>query len=481
MRRATAAAAFFAAAALLAGCVTTWHPPDLGELYDRAAQHHGPERNAIIVIPGLTGSTLVEEPGGRVVWGAFSGDYARPGRPADLRLLALPMRVGAPLGELRDEVVPHGVLDRVRVRVLGIPLVVRAYVQILASLGAGGYRDETLGLVGAVDYGTDHYTCFQFDYDWRRDNVENARRFARFLEEKRAYVREENRRRFGEPGEARFDVVAHSMGAVLLRYYLRFGDADLPADGSTPPVTWAGADEVERAVLVGPPNAGSLAALLELVEGHDPGPFVPTYPPALIGTFPAAYQLLPRGRHGVLVEDGDRPRRVDDLFDPALWERMRWGLASPQEEPVLAALLPEVSDPAERRRIARDHLAKSLARARQLAAALDQPVPPPPPHLRLFLVAGDAVPTPRTAIADPATGSLRVADYGAGDGTVLRSSALLDEREGGRWRPDMRSPIPWGETLFLFTDHLGLTRDMVFTDNLLFWLLEEPRRRSPSR
>jgi hypothetical protein len=85
-------------------------------------------------------------------------------------------------------------------------------VQILAALGAGGYQDESLGLAGAVDYGSDHYTCFQFDYDWRRDNVENARRFARFVEEKRAYVQAENRRRFGDAGELRFDVVAHSMG-----------------------------------------------------------------------------------------------------------------------------------------------------------------------------------------------------------------------------------------------------------------------------
>jgi hypothetical protein len=267
------------------------------------------------------------------------------------------------------------------------------------------------------------------------------------------------------------------MGALLLRYYLRFGDADLPADGSTPPVTWAGAREIDQAVLVAPPDAGSALALRELVEGHDPGPFVPRYPPALLGTFPAAYQLLPRARHGVLVVAGDPPRTVEDLYDPALWERMGWGLASPEQEPVVATLLAEVGDPAERRRIVLDHMAKSLARARQLAAALDQPAPPPPPHLGLYLVAGDAVPTARRLEADPATGRLRLLEEGAGDGTVLRSSALLDEREGGPWGATVRSPIPWTQTLFLFTDHLGLTRDPVFTDNVLFWLLE----RSPAR
>jgi hypothetical protein len=230
-------------------------------------------------------------------------------------------------------------------------------------------------------------------------------------------------------------------------------------------------------VLVGPPNAGSLSALFELIEGHDPGPFVPTYPAALLGTFPSVYQLLPRGRHGVLDEIGAPARRVADLYDPALWERMGWGLAAREEPAELAVLLPGVSEKAERRSIALDHVAKSLARARQLADALDQPAPPAPSHLALYLVAGDAVPTPRGATADPATGRVRVASYGPGDGTVLRSSALLDEREGGDWSPIVRSPIAWSDTLFLFDDHLGLTRDPVFTDNVLFWLLEQPRAR----
>jgi hypothetical protein len=462
--------------ALAAGCVVSYHPPDLGGLYDRAAQHHGPERNPVVLIPGVTGSTLVDGASGRIVWGAFIGDYARPGDPADARLLALPMRPGASLDELRDEVRPDGVLDRVRVRVLGIPVHVRAYVQLLAALGAGGYRDETLGLSGAVDYGTDHYTCFQFPYDWRRDVAENARRLGEFLEEKRAYVRAESRRRLGvDPGPVRFDVVAHSMGGLVLRYYLRYGGAEPPPAGAPPPVTWAGAESVERALLVGPPNAGSLDALLDLVRGHDPGPFVPTYPPAIVGTFPSLYQALPRARHGVLVEAGNPERPVEDLFDPALWERMGWGLASPAEEGFLRELLPEVSEPAERRRIALDHLAKSLARARRITEALDRAAPPPPAHLELYLVAGDAIPTAAAARVDPRTGALEVIARAPGDGTVLRASALLDERSSLSWQPYVSSPIPWSDILFLFTGHLGLTRDPVFTDNLLFWLLEDAR------
>jgi hypothetical protein len=389
------------------------------------------------------------------------------------------MAEGVPLAELTDAVYAAGVLDRVELRLLGVPLQIRAYVQILAALGVGGYRDEELGLSGAVDYGDEHFTCFQFPYDWRRDNVENARRLAEFIAEKRAFVRRETVRRTGvDPGEVKFDVVAHSMGALLLRYYLRYGAADLPADGPLPEPTWAGAREVERAVLIGPPNLGSLDALRALVEGRDFGPTIPRYPAALLGTYPAAYQLLPRGRHGALqevAEDG-AVQRVEDVLDPALWRRHGWGLADPGQDPVLAMLLPQVTDPRARRRVALDHLDKSLRRARRFAAALDRPSRPPP-GLEMMLVAGDAKPTERTLRVDAATGRLRVAARAPGDGTVLRSSALGDERtEMGRpWTPALSSPVVWDQVIFLFTDHLGLTRDPVFTDNVLYWLLEDPR------
>ena len=54
----------------------------------------------------------------------------------------------------------------------------------------------------------------------------------------------------------------------------------------------------------------------------------------------------------------------------------------------------------------------------------------PPADLRLYLVAEDAVPTTRVAAVHPTTGKLRMVDQGPGDGSVLRTSALMDERVG---------------------------------------------------
>ena len=58
--------------------------------------------------------------------------------------------------------------------------------------------------------------------------------------------------------------------------------------------------------------------------------------------------------------------------------------------------------------------------------------------------------------------------YGAGDGSVLRSSALMDERLAGDWGPVLVSPVDWSRVLFFFEGHLALTQAPAFIDNLLF-------------
>ncbi len=453
----------------LAGCASSATAPDLGGIYSRAAAGSEDQRNPVIVIPGILGSRLVEKDTGRVVWGAFAGDFADPADPQGARLIAHPMGLGVPLYALRDDVVSDGALDRVKVNVLILSIQIGAYVDILSTLGVGGYRDEQLGKSGAVDYGDNHYTCFQFDYDWRRDIVENARRFDQFVEQSAAYVRSIR----GSNQPIRFDVVAHSMGGLLARYYLQYGSSDLPADGSVPPPTWRGAARLENIVLVGTPNGGSASALINLVNGVEIGPFLPTYQAGLLGTMPAVYQLLPRDRHRCVV-DAETGTPIEGLYDVELWRRRGWGLADPVQDKVLRVLLPEVTDPDERRRIALDHLDKCLKRAAQLHAALDAGSNPPD-GVRLKLIAGDARPTDAVVGVDPATGRVKSIRRAPGDGTVTRASALLDERLGGTWTPRLQTPIKWDGVHFLFTDHLGLTRDPAFTDNVLYILLEEPR------
>lgn len=447
--------------------------PDLAHIYRRTAQSDDRDRNPVIVIPGVLGSRLVDQRSGRMIWGQFGGDSIDPHTPWGARMIALPMGQGRPLRTLTDDVKAVGTLDALDVRLLGIPFQINAYRDLLNALGLGGYRDAQTNLAN-IDYGNESYNSFQFAYDWRRDNIENARRLHQFILEKKAYIESERRKRYGDDFEpVRFDIVAHSMGGLVARYYLQYGDADLAADQSAPPISWAGAEHVARLIMIGTPNAGSSDTIANLVQGETLSRFLPRYEAAILGTMPALYQLLPRSRQAPVIAEGDR--RAVDIMDPRVWAQFRWGLLDPRQQSIVRELLPEVSDAQERQQIVYDHLSKCLARARGFHTAMDTPAKPPE-GTTIHLIAGDAHPTITQYRVDN-RGALTMTAMQPGDGKVSRPSALMDERysAGTKWTPRLVTPIKWTSVNFLFADHLGLTSDPGFTDNVLYLLLESPR------
>jgi len=244
----------------------------------------------------------------------------------------------------------------------------------------------------------------------------------------------------------------------------------LPDDGSLPELTWAGAANIRKAILIGTPNAGSAKALEQLVEGLDLNPLFPNYRPAVLGTMPAIYQLLPRKRHAAVVEA--ETGEPIDIFKVEAWERYGWGLASTQADRVLRWLLPDVQDEAQRREIALDHLEKCLERAKQFHRAIDAPASIPD-GTELSIFVGDATPT-LAVVGVQDNGRLRTLEKHPGDGTVVRTSALMDERVGSGYAAGLRSPIAWDRVQFISDDHLGLTRSPDFVNNLLYMLLEDP-------
>jgi len=448
--------------------------PNLGGLYSDLAKADNPDRNPIIVIPGVLGSKLVDTDSGTVAWGEIGRGLENPKKDEEIRRIALPMHEGKTLQELRDNVITDSVLESIKITIYGVTVEKNAYGNILASLGVGGFINENYGETKTIDYGDRHYTSFQFAYDWRRDLVEAAKQLHEYILEKRTYVQKEIAKRHGiENKDVKFNIVAHSMGGLVARYYLRYGVADLPDDGSLPPLTWAGSRFVEQVVLIGTPNAGSIDTFRLLIEGSHLAPGLPSFDAAILGTMPALYQLLPRARHGHVVSGIETNQEFMDPYDPVLWEQMGWGLANPELDSTLQVLLPEVKDKETRIKIALNHQRKSLMRAKAFAQALDIPAVTPP-GLSINLIAGDAVDTIDVIKVNTETGELENYKTGPGDGKVLRSSALMDERVGSNYKGRLKTPIQWANVLFLFSDHLGLTTDPVFTDNILYMLLEQP-------
>ncbi len=460
----------------LAGTVSRAAFPPAHDLYGRATDQDASTRNPVVVIPGIMGSRLRDRTSGRLLWGgATKREFADPTDADQLRAITLPMEpFEAPLHERVDETVSDGSIDRLRAKVLGFPLNVQAYGPILQMLGVGGFSldDEKGNKKVALNYSHRAIAnCFEFSYDWRRSVVDNMKRFDAFIDGVLEFAT------YDAGGKARdnlrVDVVAHSMAGLLLRYYLRYGTQPLSEDGSLPELNWAGAKKVEHAIMVGTPNAGSLGALERLIQGLPESPATPGYHPVTLCTYPSIYQLLPRVRHRPYTEPGSG-KPIDDLLSRECWERNRWGLADPDADGVFQDLMPEVTDAADRRRFALDHLDRCLQETRQFHAAVDVPANAPE-DVAMHLFAGDGVLTPSRAAVGPGISDYAVLERDYGDGTVLRSSALMDERRGTSDVPRVITPIRWDAVTFVPTDHMLLTRHPTFVNNALFILLEKAR------
>jgi len=443
----------------------------IGPLQKKAIAYEGIYRNPVIIVHGFLGSNMLDKQTGKNVWGKFSTEDGYSISNQKMRALSMPMVKLKPLKDIHDDTVPNGALNTVEVNFLGMTFKENAYLNLVHALHEGGYQLEGHPL----DSGKSFFTLFQFSYDWRRDLQESATKLHEYILKKRKYIQKEYEALYGiKDYDVQFDLIGHSMGGLVSRYYLRYGTADLPQENEKPNITWAGSKYIDRLIILGTPNAGYLDTLLEMQKGTSMP--MPPFPPALVSTWPTYYQMMPAMSTKSVVYADDH-NKVVDIFSLNTWLKMRWGLANPKQNEILKILLPEIKDPVERRLIAFDHLKKCLKRAKRFSKAMGVAATPPD-DVKLYLVLGNAVRTTRKATANKLTGELKVIGWGPGDGKVLETSAMYDKREGQKtWVPFFYGPIAWGNITQLRAAHMGITTDPTFRDNILFLLCCVPTSR----
>jgi pimeloyl-ACP methyl ester carboxylesterase len=311
----------------------------------------------VIVIPGIMGSELVNSKTGELVW----FDVGRS-KEDDLKL-----PISADIAANRDDLVPRDILRSIKI--LNILPDAEVYQALTAALEKEGYAEGKWDAPAETGFQDSFYV---FAYDWRRDNIENARILIRRIESLKA--------KLGKP-DLKFNIVGHSMGGLIARYAARFGDADVPASGAIRP-TWAGARHIGKIFLVGTPNEGSTSALDVLVNGISLAPkginlpFIRSLTKYDIFSIPSVYQLLPHSGTARVYDENGKRIQVN-LFDRLTWEKYGW--AAYQEN----GFNKKFSDTEQKQ--AKEFLSAVLKRAARFHEAIDTGMNTRPP-VGLYLI-----------------------------------------------------------------------------------------------
>ena len=284
---------------IFSGCIGGKKVPNLDAIFALSKLRKG--KRPVIIIPGILGSELVNSETKERVWINLSS--------AKSDGLSLP--ISPNLAENRDKIVATRIIERAKVsNFLPEVSIYEALIQAMERYGGYTKGDwENPDGTGGLD------KYYVFAYDWRRDNVENARLLIRKIEELKQKIGD---------ADLRFNVIAHSMGGLVARYAAMYGDTDLPTDRTKPAPDWRGAAHFNKIFMFGTPNEGSMATLELLLKGYRVGGFeVDVLNREAAFTAPAVFQLLPHSNAARFYDEELNLLNVD-LYDPETWKEYGW-------------------------------------------------------------------------------------------------------------------------------------------------------------
>lgn len=284
----------------LSACVGVKRVPNLDKIFAETKAQKG--KRPVIIIPGILGSELEHTESKESVWVNLSLPKSDG--------LSLP--ISPDLTKNRDTLTVKGIIKKVDIsRFLPEVSIYQALTDSMEKYG--GYSEGSWENPDLETGGLDKY--YIFAYDWRYDNVENARLLITKIEELK--------RKLGK-SDLRFNVIAHSMGGLIARYAAMYGDKDLPLKGGNTAPNWSGAKHFNKIFMFGTPNEGSMEALQVLLKGYTiAGFYINNLSTESVITSPAIFQLLPHQSTARFYDENLKPLEVD-LYNPQTWKKYGW-------------------------------------------------------------------------------------------------------------------------------------------------------------
>jgi hypothetical protein len=373
----------------MAGCAATSpEPVRLQSLSERSA------RTPVVLIPGITGSSLRDRETGRLVWGTGhalvsprDGGYA----------LAAPVSLEP---DQNRRILPAGPILRIRFLLWRR----QVYSSVVDLMEHNGYRPGDLRDPRAGE------TFFIFDYDWRLESLRAVEELGRRLEELRQVRGDEVLRVY---------LICQSNAARICRYFAKYGVAT-PNEAETQTSRRPQNIRVDKLLLVGTSNGGAIRVLHEMNRGRKYVFLIGRrWRPETLFTFPSLYEDLPYHRSDLFFDTEGKLLEVD-LFDPRTWQQFEWSVYAPEVARRLRRTRRTdlFADP-ERRA---GFLSQALTGARRLHDLLARDAPGFG-ATRYYLLQNSALETPARALLTEENGSWKT--LFAGDRRVRRDPHLL--------------------------------------------------------
>ena len=260
---------------LLAGCHK--QPTDQPNL-NRDAE------SAVIVIPGYYGTRLTEETNGDLIFISL-GQALFGSQPLTLPIPGLNLEGALNLA-------PSSILDEVTI----IPLLysINVYRSLLDRLDLSSNKNRQI---------------IPFSYDWRRDPMEAIHDLDALIH------------RLKKEGKTEISIVAHSMGGLIVSYYLRYGTQAMDSAIES----WEGAGSLNRVILAGVPYLGVMHSLRNMNFGVTVGLNSSLLSVEAYSSFPSSYYTLPIFESDELLTlEGESLK--GKIRNAAQWRQAEWGL-----------------------------------------------------------------------------------------------------------------------------------------------------------